>query len=646
MRTTVYLCACGGNIGGRLDGAAVRHAVGSLGGVQDVVEMDFLCAAEGQAELARDLQSRRTDRVVVAACSPREHETTFREVLGRAGMNPYLLQVVNVREQVVWVTADPSRATAKAIAAIRAGVARVQRHQPLEARHQDACTDVAVLGAGPAGLAAAQLLASAGRHVVLVETSPVLGGMPITFENVCPTSDCGSSMLHTMVDNVLRDPHVEVFTLSRLVNVAGTFGHFIITVEQEPRGIDATRCIGCGECVTACPVVTHAASPHSTLEQHAVSFARPAALPHVPMVDRLACARSRGVDCQRCLQACPVDGAVNFHDSPRRVERRVGALLVATGAALDRGPALTRLGHGPLRDVMTSVELEASLALDGPTHGQVFTSSGVPPHHVALIHCVGSLDPSHHDYCSAVCCAESLKLGLLLAERIPGVRVTHFHRNLCLPGKEGAALLHKASSRPATRLVRYNRPGEIHVHWKNPGHPSVRWKGGSETVDLVVLCPAMVPAEGTTALSGLLGLQVDRHGFLEPLHSQTATVQTAVRGVYVAGTCQGPMDTAAAITQGAAAAGHTLATLVEGRRQSTHPVVAVVDEDRCSGCRACQRVCPFQATRMDPERNVATINPVLCVGCGTCVAGCPSGCITGLHFTDEQLAAEIEALLS
>ena len=181
-KTAVILCNCSGIITEKIDWDAVRARLAEHPDGPIVVTDDLACGADNLERLAAWLTEHKPERVVVAACSPREHERTFRTLLAAADINPYYLQMINVREQVAWVTADPGQATAKASRLIGAALKRVSHHQPLVERLVPVRTDVAVIGAGPAGIQAALTLARAGRKVTLIEKEPFFGGMPVRFE--------------------------------------------------------------------------------------------------------------------------------------------------------------------------------------------------------------------------------------------------------------------------------------------------------------------------------------------------------------------------------------------------------------------------------------------------------------------------------
>lgn len=653
MKTGIYFCNCGQNISGKIDSGAVKDQVSKLQPGVYFQTVDFLCSEEGKAFLEKDLQEQGVERVVLGACSPRDHESTFMRCLGAAGLNPYLMQMVNIREQVAWVTADPQAAAAKAVRLLSAASNRVALHDPLQKREIDICPDALVIGAGPAGLKAALALAGAGRKVVVVEKTQVIGGMPVRYEELFPNMECGPCMLEPMLGEVLHGEvsgNIELLTLAEVTEVVGSYGNFTVTIKQQPRYVDTKACIGCQECIGPCPVSAKNAFDCNLSERKAISFPFPGALPNAPAIDPALCLRLKGGDCSLCRDACPVEGTIQFEQEPRVVQKAVGAVIVAIGGNTYDCSAIPNLGYGKVPDVVTALEFERMAASNGPTGGEIRTSAGTAPASVAIVHCVGSLDKNHKEYCSGICCQYAFKFNHLLGTKLPGIKRTHLYREISSPGKEEFSLYRHAQDDPDTSFRKYRDIKDLAVT-AGGGTNTVRCKdaSGKETVvnaDMIILCPASVPAEGTEQVGSLLEAGRDKFGFFEELHSRTDSAQSKIKGIYLAGACQSPMDIQRSMSQGMAAAGFVLSGLVPGRKLEISPLNAVVDEEHCSGCRVCISVCPYKAISFDAEKEVARVNDVLCMGCGTCVAACPSGSIRANHFTNNEIMAEIEGILS
>jgi heterodisulfide reductase subunit A len=649
MKTGIYFCSCGSMITDKISLQAVAEAAGAFPERPYVRFMDFICSEEGKKQFEESLRAERPDRVVVAACSPRDHEATFRRCLTNAGLNPYLLQMVNIREQIAWVTENPAEATNKAIAAMRGAVSRVQLQQPLEKQTLEVCPDLLVIGAGPAGMKAALALAEAGRSVVQVERAPFIGGLPVRFEELFPSLECAPCMLEPLMGELLHGEHpgtIELMTMSEVIQVTGFYGNFTATIRRKARHVSLRDCIGCGECSAACPATTMNEFNSSASERKAIDFAFSGMLPHVPFLMEDVCIRLKGEACRACKDACPVGvDVVDLDETETVVERKIGAIILATGSGLYDAARIPGLGFGTLPDVYDALQFERLLSSSGPTGGRIIASDGRSPSSVAIIHCVGSLDDNHKPYCSGICCQYAFTFNHLINARLPETTITHYHRELVLPGKEAHTLFHHASHNGRTSLKRYDGISDLAVSPDVDKRMAVTVNGEAQAADMVILCQAVTPAEGARELSALLDLSCDQFGFFLELHGRLDAAQSTIKGVYLAGSCQEPMDIQRAMLSGMAGVGHALAGLQPGRMLEIEPSVAEVDDTRCSGCRLCVSVCPYHAVSFNQEHSVATVSALLCRGCGTCVAACPAGSIRGHHFTDAQIMAEIDGVL-
>ncbi len=653
MKIGVYFCNCGANISDKVDPETVKEKILKLpGNEMHFKAIDFLCSEEGKESLEKDLKENMIDRVVVSACSPRDHENTFMRILSKAGINPYLMQMVNTREQVAWVTEDREKATAKTVMYIGAASKRVALHAPLEKKEIDICPDVLVIGAGPAGLKTALSIAESGRKAIIVEKTPVIGGMPVRFEELFPNMECGPCMLEPVMGDILHGENsgnIELLTLAEVVDVVGSYGNFIVKVRQQPRYVNIHKCIGCAECIEPCPVSAKNVFNYGLNDRKAVSFPFAGALPNAPFIDDKTCLRGKGEDCSLCKNACPVDDAFNFDDKENIIERNVGAIVVAIGSELYDCSNIPNLGYGKLRDIYTGTEFERIMSSNGPTDGEIRTVSGTPPESVAIMHCVGSLDKNHKEYCSGVCCQYAFKFNHIIEKKLPGTKIYHLYKELSIPGKEEFTLYNHARENRNATFIRYNDIKDINVNEKD-GKKSVNFKDstgkeGTFPVDMVILCPAVVPVEESGKLGAVLEAAQDKFGFFEELHGRLDSSQSKIKGVYLAGTCQSPMDIQKTMSQGMAVAGYILSGLVAGRKLEINPLTAVIDAERCSGCRLCISVCPYKAISFDADNEVSAVNDVLCQGCGTCVAACPCSAIKSNHFTNQEIIAEIEGVL-
>jgi len=672
MKVGIYLCSCGTNISETIDIDELSRFSSSLDTVAYVKSHNLLCSEEGKQFIAEDIIRQKPDRVVIAACTPKEHEKTFRNVLQKAGLNPYLFQMVNIREQVAWVIADKTVATEKAKAYIRAAVRRVALQEPLDKKELDCNTDVLVIGAGPAGIEAALVLARAGRKVTLVEKNSFIGGRVARYEDVFPKLECASCMLEPKMDDVLHNENIELLTGSEVQEVLGFLGNFVVKIHKKASFVDKEKCIGCGACYEECPVKIKNEFDYNLSERKAIHVPYTGALPNVPVIDTKTCRRFegrtelyrealeaglitqeefdrfKGYDCQICKQACAFD-AINYEVMDTVLERNVGGIIVATGFELFDTSVLPQYGYGRLPEVYTSLEFERILAQTGPTAGKLLMKNGKGRESLAIIHCIGSRDKDYKDYCSGVCCLYALKFAHMIRKHSPSVKVFDIYADWCVPGKDNQAFLDSIREWENMQLIRTGLPMNVVLKQKE-SEIDLFCSDGSDTIrkisaDMVVLCPAMIPSKDTEKLSELFQISRSKEGFFAEGHSKLAPVSTNIEGVFIAGCAQGPKDIQNSVAQAAAAAGQVLSLLVPGRQLELDVMTAEIDEKTCAECMMCISLCPYKAIVLDKQKNVAVVNTVLCKGCGTCVAACPSGSAKSRHFTDEQIYAEIEGVL-
>lgn len=653
-RIGVYVCHCGSNIAGTIDVEAVAlWAAEHLNhrGVVIARDYKFMCSSLGQELIEKDIQELGLTRVVVAACSPHLHEQTFRIACERAGLNPYLCELVSIREQASWVHTDKKAATEKAKAIISGGVERVVWHAPLEPLRVPIHPATLVVGGGIAGIQAALEIADAGFPVYLVEREPSIGGHMAQFDKTFPTMDCAACILTPRMVSVGTHPHITLLTWSEVTEVQGYVGNFTVTIRKKARYIKEDLCTGCGICQEKCPKkVIDEVFEAGLGYRKAVYTPFPQAVPKYPVIDRENCTYFQKGTCRACEKLCPTE-AIDFEQTDELLTVQVGNIVLATGFDILDARRIGQYGYGRLANVFTSLEFERLSNAAGPTNGQIVLRDGVTqPQTVGIIHCAGSRDRNFNNYCSAICCMQSLKFAHLVRERT-GATVCNFYIDIRTTAKaydefyqrvldDGAILIRGrvAEVTDAARLP--GEEGKLIIQVED----TLAGKQRRIPVDMVVLSVGLEPRHDAKEVAHRFGISCSADGWIIEKHPKLDPVATMTEGVFVAGCAQGPKDIPSTVAQGAAAAARVLAR-IQQHEIALEPVRASVDESKCSGCRICNGLCPFNAIIFHEDRMVTEINPALCQGCGTCVAACPAGAISGTVFSNEQVLAQIEGLL-
>lgn len=648
----VYVCHCGSNIAGKVD---VEHVAKWAGeNIDDVVvarDYKFMCSDLGQKLIEDDIRKDGLTRVVVAACSPHLHEKTFRRACSNAGLNPYLMEMTNIREHCSWVHKDRAMATEKAKSLVSAAAERVKWQQPLEPMYVDVNPATLVVGGGIAGLQATLELADAGYPVYLVERQPSVGGHMAQFDKTFPTLDCSACILTPKMSEAGQHENVTLLTYSELEEVTGSVGNFKVKVRRKARKVIYDKCTGCGICVEKCPrnvIDTEFEAGMGTRKAIYVPF--PQAVPRVPVLDTESCIWFERQRCGACRKLCPTE-AIDFDQEDELLELNVGNIIMATGWKMFDCHRIPQYGYGRLANVFTSLELERLCNAAGPTNGKIVLRDGkTEPKSVAIIHCVGSRSTKYNEHCSAICCMASLKFGHLLMEKT-NAEVYSFYIDMRTNQKmyeefyqrllgEGMHFIRGKVSEVTDAARLPEEEGKLIVQCED----TLQGRQRRVPVDMVVLMGALEPQDDARDMGLKCGISCSMAGFFTERHPKLDPIATMTDGVFVAGACQGAKDIPASVAQGAAAAARVLAMITKGKVM-IEPVVASIDEENCSGCRICNNLCPFNAIDYDAVRGVSHVITALCKGCGTCVSACPAHVISGAHFSDQQIFAEIEGVL-
>lgn len=651
-RVGVYICHCGTNIAKTVDVEEVARWAGEQLNVVVARAYKFMCSSPGQTLIEDDIKEYKLNRIVVAACSPLMHERTFHSACQRAGLNPYLCEMTNIREHNSWITDDKVSATLKAKALVNGAVQRVVHHQPLEQLPVTINPHTLVVGGGITGISAALELAKGNHHVYLVERQPSIGGHMAQLDKTFPTLDCAACILTPMMVEVAEHPHITLLSYSEVEDVEGIIGDFTVTVRKKARYVDEELCTGCGICEEKCPLKVVDHEFEAGLGYRKVVYRPfPQAIPKYPVVDRENCTYFKNGKCKACQLFCPTE-AIDFEQEDEILTLQVGNIILATGYDLFDARRIPQYGYGRYPNVFTSLEFERMVNAAGPTGGKIVLRDGVTkPQSVAVIHCVGSRDKNYNAYCSQVCCMVSLKFAHLVHERLPEAEVTNFYIDMRTPGKsyeefyhrllgEGTHFVRGRVAEITTAAQTADEEGKLIVQAEN----TLIGKQQRLPVDMVILSAGLEARHDARDISNRFGMGCDFDGFFVERHPKLDPVATMTRGVFIAGACQGPKDIPAAVAQGAAAAAR-VAGLVNRGTILLNPVRASIDGAVCSGCRICNNLCPYNAITFHADQHISEVVTAMCQGCGTCVAACPSAAITGSQFTNDQVMSQIEGLL-
>ena len=641
----VFVCHCGRNIAATVDAKRVVEEILKHTAVVHAEDYDYVCSDPGQELIETAIKEKRLTGVVVAACSPSLHETTFRETVKRANLNIYKCEIANIREQDSWVHEDKEKATEKAIKLTKSAVEKVIRNEALSPVKVGLYKKALVIGGGIAGIRAALDIADAGFPVVLVEKKPTIGGRMAQLAETFPTLDCASCILTPLMSAVAHHPNIKLLTLSEIMDVEGYVGNFHVRIKKHPRYVEPDKCNLCNECVDICPVAVPSEFDEGLSLRKAIYIPFPQAVPSSYLIDIDACLGTSPLICGKCAEpeVCGPE-AVNFDDQEEIIEENVGVMIVATGYELYNPTNLGEYGADVYPDIITSLQFERLLSPSGPTGGIPKRPSDEKiPKKIAFIHCAGSRDERHQPYCSHICCTYSAKHALLFKELVPDAEIYSFYIDIRAVGKNYEDFIRRVQEETGIHYTRgkvsriYEQNGKVKIF----GVDTLLDKRIELEVDMAVLALAMVPSPAIQDLASKMRIQIDGNNFLQELHPKLHPVESATSGIFLAGAAQSPKDIQDTVAQASASASKALGILTQ-EKISHIPTVATVDEDHCSGCNLCISICPYGAIKLVDE--IAQVEEVLCEGCGACVSTCPSGAIDLRNHTDEQVGVMLKAL--
>ncbi|MGC8644665.1 MAG: 4Fe-4S binding protein [Thermoplasmata archaeon] len=638
----MYICHCGGNISDYVDVKKVKEKLEGTPGVALIKTMMFTCSDSSQQEIISDIKEKGLDAVVIASCSPKLHQFTFRNVAKRAGLNQYKYVQANIREQVSWAHSnDPKGATEKAISVIRGAISRAREAEALEPIGIQSSRSVLIIGGGVSGLRSALEFSKIGVNVYLIEKSPFLGGRLMQWAQLFPSGESGRNVAGKLVEDVTRRENITVMTNAQLIEKAGCVGNFSVKIKIWPRGV-VKRSDKFQEAIQKCPVEYEDEYEFGIGKRKAI-FLREGSYPGLPAIDFEKCTR-----CGECAKIC--GDAVDLQQREEVIELNVGAIVVATGFD-PYTPKSGEFGYGKFKRVITLPMLERYLSHSTGKGRLIIDGREIKS--AAFIYCVGSRQHREegkdvNEYCSRYCCTSSIFVSLHLKKDYPHLNIYHLFRDIRTYGKN--ELYYEDASRRGVVFVKYDEDDP----------PTVTSDGDSLMVsvtdlltdrerleipvDLVVLVTGMVPRENGS-LTQILKIPTGRDRFFNEVHPKLKPVETTIAGIYLAGTSQGPKNTQESISSALSAVSKASSLLMKGKIE-LEPNVAHVNEEICEWCGKCAEACPYDAIRKVQinGKEVATIEEGICKGCGACVPYCPVNAIQVLGYSDKEIMAEIDAM--
>ncbi len=661
QRIGVFVCHCGTNIAGTVDVKAVAEALQYEPGVVISKEYQYMCSQAGQDLIKEAIKENHLTGIVVCSCSPRMHEATFRKTAAAAGLNPYMVEIANIREQCSWVHKDIPTGTEKAIILGKAAVAKVNLNAPLTPGESPVTKRALVIGGGIAGIQTALDIADAGFPVDIVETKPTIGGKMAQLDKTFPTLDCAACILTPKMVDVAQNDKIRIFSYSEVTDVSGFVGNFEVTIKRRARYVKEDICTGCGLCTEKCPQKKVPNEFNLGMDnRRAIYIPFAQAVPKVATIDPDYCTMLKSGKCGVCSKVCTV-GAIDYQAKDEYLTEKYGAIVVATGFNPISMEKFDEFAYSQSKDVITSLELERLMNAAGPTGGTLLRpSDGEHPHTIVFVQCVGSRCAScaekGKEYCSKICCMYTAKHAMLIRDKYPDTDVYVFYIDVRTPGKNFDEFYRRAVEEYGVHYIK-GMVGKVSPEGsklKVRASDLIDGKQLHIDADLVVLAAAIEPDKSARPLATMLTASMGTNDFFTEAHPKLRPVESPTAGVFLSGACQGPKDIPETVSQAGAAASKVIGLLCKDKLTG-NPCVAHSDEWMCNGCSTCEKVCPYGAiTYQEKEfrmpdrtvkvRRVASVNEAVCQGCGACTVACMSGAMNLKGFTNQQIMAEVDAI--
>jgi len=658
QRIGVFVCHCGTNIAGTVDVKAVAEALKSEQGVVFSTDYQYMCSQAGQDLIKNAIKEYKLTGIVVCSCSPRMHEATFRKTAAAAGINSYMVEIANIREQCSWVHKDMPVGTEKAIILAKAAVAKVNLNTPLTPGESPVTKRALVIGGGIAGIQTALDIADAGFPVDIVETKPTIGGKMSQLDKTFPTLDCAACILTPKMVDVAQNEKIKIYSYSEVTDVKGFVGNFDVTIKRKARYVKEDICTGCGLCTEKCPQKKVPNEFNLGMDNRSavyIPFAQ--AVPKVATIDPNYCMMLKTGKCGVCSKVCSA-GAIDYNAKDEFIEEKYGAIVVATGFNPISVEKFDEFAYSQSKDVITSLELERLMNAAGPTGGTLLRPSDKEhPHTIVFVQCVGSrcenCAEKGKEYCSKICCMYTAKHAMLIRDKYPDTEVYVFYIDVRTPGKNFDEFYRRAVEQYGVHYIK-GMVGKVTDDGKGQLVVQASDLIANEQLkikaDMVVLAAAIEPDPTARSLGTMLTASMDTNDFFTEAHPKLRPVESPTAGVFLSGVCQGPKDIPETVSQAGAAAAKVIGLLAKDKL-TCNPCVASSDTLVCNGCRQCEKVCPYGAISYEDKevlrgdvRNVAVVNPAVCQGCGACTVTCPSGAMDLKGFTSRQIMAEVDAI--
>ena len=661
QRIGVFVCHCGTNIAGTIDVKAVAEALKAEQGVVFSTDYQYMCSQAGQNMIIDAVHENKLTGIVVCSCSPRMHEATFRKTAAAAGINPYMVEIANIREQCSWVHKEMPIGTEKAIILAKAAVAKVNLNAPLTPGESPVTKRALVIGGGIAGIQTALDIADAGFPVDIVETKPTIGGKMAQLDKTFPTLDCAACILTPKMVDVAQNDKIRIFSYSEVTDVKGFVGNFDVTIKRKARYVKEDICTGCGACTEKCPQKKVPNEFNMDMDnRRAIYIPFAQAVPKVATIDPAHCIMLKSGKCGLCSKVCTA-GAIDYNAKDEYIEEKYGAIVAATGFNPISMDKFDEFAYSLSKDVITSLELERLMNAAGPTGGTLLRpSDGEHPHTIVFVQCVGSRCEScaqkGKEYCSKICCMYTAKHAMLIRDKYPDTDVYVFYIDVRTPGKNFDEFYRRAVEEYGVHYVK-GMVGKVTPEGdvlKVQASDLIEGRQLHIDADLVVLAAAIEPDKSARPLATMLTASMDTNDFFTEAHPKLRPVESPTAGVFLSGACQGPKDIPETVSQAGAAASKVIGLLCKDKLVG-NPCIAHSDEMMCNGCSTCEKVCPYGAiTYQDKEfrmpdrttkiRRIAVVNEAVCQGCGACTVACMSGAMDLRGFTSKQIMAEVDAI--